>query len=289
MILLTGVTGTIGAQVLRGMPPGVPVRVLARDPARVPSSSAQVEAVAGDYGDPASLAAALRGVRTAFLVTARVGGDHDAAFVAAAREAGVRHVVKLSAAAVEDPGATDAITGWQRESEALLRDSGLAWTFLRPRAFMSNTLSWAGSVRAEGVVRALYGRAPNACVDPRDVAAVAVAALVEPGHEGRTHVLTGPEPVTAVQQTEELSRVLGVGLRFEELTADAARAALYARHPRWLADALLHSAGRQRDGAKARVTDTVARVTGRPARAFATWAGDHRSAFAPAGGTTAGR
>ncbi|MFC4036655.1 NAD(P)H-binding protein [Streptomyces polygonati] len=282
MILLTGVTGTIGAEVLRRMPAGAAVRALVRDPSRVPGTPAPVEVVPGDYADPASLAAALRGVHTAFLVTSRVGGDDDAAFLAAARAADVRRVVKLSAAAVADPAADDAITRWQRRSEELLRDSGLEWTLLRPRAFMSNTLSWAGSIRAEGVVRALYGRAPNACVDPRDVAEVAVAALIGEGHGSRIHTLTGPEPVTAVRQTEELSRVLGIPLRFEELTVDAARTALCARYPRWLAEALLRGAERQRDGAKADVTGTVRAVTGRPARSFPAWAAGHRAAFAPA-------
>jgi uncharacterized protein YbjT (DUF2867 family) len=281
MILLTGATGTIGAETLRQLPGTAAVRALTRDPGRLSGTRAGVEVAVGDYGDPASLAAALRGVRTALLVTSRVDAGDDAAFLAAARTAGVRRVVKLSAASVEDPLADDAVTRWQRESEELLRDSGLGWTLLRPRAFMSNTLSWSGSVRAEGVVRALYGRAPNACVDPRDVAAVAVAALLGADHDGRVHTLTGPEPVTAEQQTQRLSQVIRSPLRFEELTVVAARAALCARYPRWIAEALLHSAERQRDGAKAGVTDTVAAVTGRPARSFADWAADHRAAFAP--------
>jgi uncharacterized protein YbjT (DUF2867 family) len=120
-----------------------------------------------------------------------VDGGDDERFVAA-RSAGIRHVVKLSAAMVEDPGADDAITRWQRSCEEVLRGSGLRWTFLRPRSFMSNTLSWAASVRAQRVVRALYATSRNACVDPRDVAEVASPALTGDGHEDRSHVLTGP-------------------------------------------------------------------------------------------------
>ncbi|MDQ0401524.1 uncharacterized protein YbjT (DUF2867 family) [Streptomyces sp. DSM 40167] len=279
VILVTGATGTVGREVVRRLPRDLAVRVMARVPSRVGERAVGWEVVAGDYADPASLDRALRGVGRAFLVTSRVGGDDDARFLRAARVAGVRHVVKVSAAAVADGGADDVITRWQRRAEELLRDSGMGWTVLRPRSFMSNALSWAGSVASEGVVRALYGTSANACVDPRDVAAVAVCALTGEGHEGRIHTLTGPRPLTAVEQTAELGRVLGRPLRFEELTLDLARARLRERHCAEIVEALVAGAERQRAGAKAGVDDTVGRITGRPARSFRVWAEDHREAF----------
>ncbi|MFJ5725468.1 NAD(P)H-binding protein [Streptomyces sp. NPDC093149] len=281
MILVTGATGTVGREVVRSFPPGVPLRLMARNPAGVAVTRPGAQIVAGDYTDPDSLARVLRGVRRAFLVTNRVAGDDDAVFLRAARAAGVRHVVKLSAASVTDALADDLVTRWQRANEELVRRSGMDWTVLRPRSFMSNCLSWAGPVRSERVVRALYGTSVNACVDPRDIAEVAVRALTEDGHEGAVHTLTGPEAISAVQQTRLLARVLGVPLRFEELGPEQARAALLRRYPPELADALLSSARRQRDGAKAAVGSGVCEVTGRPARAFCEWAGDHAGAFAP--------
>ncbi|WP_405922555.1 NAD(P)H-binding protein [Streptomyces sp. NBC_00035] len=281
MILVTGATGTVGRAVAERLPAGPGLRLMARDPARITGGGAAAERVAGEYGDPRSLARALAGVRTAFLVTARVGGGDDAAFVGAARMAGVRRVVKLSAAAVLDEGADDLITRWQREGEELLRASGMEWTLLRPRAFMSNALSWAASVRSEGTVRALYGGSGNACVDPRDVAEAAVRVLTEEGHASRAYTLTGPEAVTAAAQTEQLGRLLGVGLRFEELSVGQARAVLAGRYPAPVVEALLQSAQRQYAGAKAGVGDGVAALTGRPAGTFTAWARDHLAAFAP--------
>jgi uncharacterized protein YbjT (DUF2867 family) len=225
MILVTGASGTVGREVARSIPADLRVRLLARDPARVAGIAPAAETVRGDYSDPLSLARALEGVQVAFLVTNRVDGDDDARFVEAARLAGTQRVVKLSAAAVLDAGADDAITRWQRATEELLRGSGLGWTLLRPRAFMSNALAWAPSVRTKGVVRALYGTSANACVDPRDVARVAVHALTEDGHMGKAYTLTGPEAITAVEQTAQLSELLEVPLRFEELPLDKARAA----------------------------------------------------------------
>ncbi|OAH10885.1 NAD(P)H-binding protein [Streptomyces jeddahensis] len=279
MILVTGATGTIGREVVRQLPADCAVRVMARDPSRVERTGHRTELVAGDYTDPRSLDRALRGVSRAFVLTNRVGGDDDARFVRAARAAGVRHLVKVSAAAVADVGADDLITRWHRTNEDLLLSSGMQWTVLRPRSFMSNTLSWATSIGSERVVRGLYGTSANACVDPRDVAAAAVCALTEDGHEGRIYTLTGPEPISAVEQTAQLGRLLGSPLRFEELSLDRARALLRERHPAAVAEALLASAERQRAGAKAHVENTVLRLTGRPARSFRTWAEDHLAAF----------
>jgi uncharacterized protein YbjT (DUF2867 family) len=150
---------------------------------------------------------------------------------------------------------------------------------------MSNCLSWAAAVRSERTVRALYGRSGNACVDPRDIAEVAVRVLTEEGHAGQAYTLTGPETLTAVGQTELLGGLLGVPLRFEELAFHDARQALERRYPAPVAEALLQSAERQRAGAKTEVSDTVGRLTGRPAGTFRAWAEDHLPVFAPAGGT----
>jgi uncharacterized protein YbjT (DUF2867 family) len=282
VILLTGATGTVGRLVTRRLAGAVPLRLLTRDPGRAAGQAGpRVEVVGGDFADRPSLDRALTGVRSALLVTADpLTQAHDEHFVAAARAAGVRHVVKLSALAVTDPGARDLITTWQRGNEQLLLGSGLSWTLLRPRAFMTNTLGWARSVREEGVVRAQNGTAANATVDPRDIAEVAARALLNPDtHAGRAHALTGPEAVSAVRQTEILGEVLHRPLRFVELTEDEARRRLLARLPAPVADALVESARRGRAGAKTRVDPTMEQLLGRPAGGYREWARDHVPVF----------
>ncbi|MFK4145288.1 NAD(P)H-binding protein [Streptomyces sp. NPDC004065] len=279
MILVTGATGTVGRLVARRLAGRAPLRLLTREPRRL--AGARAEVVGGDFTDPASLERALTGVRSALLVTADpLTHAHDEQFVERARRAGVRHVVKLSALAVSDPAATDLVTAWQRGNERILRDSGLAWTMLRPRAFMSNTLGWARSVRDEGVVRALGGSALNATVDPRDIAEVAALALLHPEeHAGRAHHLTGPEPVSPAGQTRTLAQLLRRPVRFVELSPDEARERLLAHRPAPVADALLQSAARGRAGAKAHVDPTVERLLGRRPRSYREWAADHLAAF----------
>ncbi|WP_035841457.1 NAD(P)H-binding protein [Kitasatospora azatica] len=280
MILVTGATGTVGREVARQLAARGPVRVLVRDPGRLAVTGPQLETVRGSYADGAALDRALTGVTAAFLVTNHPSEPDDERFVRAARAAGLGHLVKLSAFAVGDPTATDFITRRQRANEQLIRDSGLRWTFLRPRAFMANALAWAGTVRAEGVVRAQHGGAPQAVIDPRDLAEVAVRVLTEPGHQGRSYQLTGPEPISAREQTALLGSALGRPLRFEELTEQQAREQLTRRYPAVLVEALLQSAQQLAAGRKARVDPTTEQLLGRRPTGFRQWAVDHASAFA---------
>jgi uncharacterized protein YbjT (DUF2867 family) len=281
VILVTGATGTVGRLVAERLSGTGRVRLLVRAPHRAPVQGPGSQTVVGDFDDPGSLREALTGVRSALLVTTNpLAPAQDENFVAAARAAGVVHVVKLSAQAVTDPDATDLVTRWQRDNEELLRASGLPWTFLRPRAFMSNTLGWAGSVREEGVVRAPHGSSANATVDPRDIADVAVRALTEPArHAGHAYPLTGPEALTPARQTEILAELLQRTLLFEELTKDQMLRGLMRRYPAPVADALVESAERGRRGSKTRVDPTVAELLGRPAGTYRDWAAAHLDAF----------
>ena len=282
MILLTGATGTVGRLVARRLPVAEPVRLLVRDPERAAAlAGAHVEVVGGDLEDPAGLRRALTGVRSALLVTANpLTHSHDENFLTAARAAGVGHAVKLTTLSVTEPDATDLITEWQRENERLLRTSGLSWTLLRPRAFMSNTLGWARSIRAEGLVRSANGTVATAAIDPRDIADVAVRALMDPEeHAGRAYALTGPAGVTPVEQTEILGELLHRRLKFVELTEHQVLQGLLARHPEPVARALAESAARARNGSKGQVEPAVAELLGRPARSYREWAAEHLSEF----------
>ena len=282
MILLSGATGTVGgltARLLRGTGP---VRLLTRDPRNAADlAGPHTEVVGGDFEDPAGLRRALAGVRSALLVTVNpLTHAHDENFLTAARAAGVGHMVKVTTLSVVEAEATDLITEWHRENERLLRACGLSWTLLRPRAFMSNTLGWARSIREDGVVRAPHGGTATAAVDPLDIAEVAVRALTDvTEHAGRAHALTGPEAVSPLRQTEILSDLLRRDLEFDELTEDQVLRGLLRRYPAPVARALVESATRGRAGTKERVDPTVADLLGRPARSYRDWAAEHLSTF----------
>ncbi len=200
-------------------------------------------------------------------------------FVQAARAAGVRHVVFLSSSSVVEPGAeTDPIARRHQAVEQALERSGCAWTFVRPGAFATNALSWAPTIRAEGVVRLAYPRAESAPIHEADIAAVAVAALTGETLHGAAPVLTGPESLTRERHVTLISTAIGRDVRCVELTPEQARAGMARSMPPPFVDGLLRMWAAT-DGVPAPISDAVTRITGRPGRGFLPWARDHATAF----------
>ncbi|NUW40908.1 NAD(P)H-binding protein [Nonomuraea rhodomycinica] len=274
MILVTGATGNVGAEVVgRLLDAGERVRVISRDPA-AHSFPGGVEVLPGDLTRPETLTKALSGVERAFLfpVLTGVGG-----FLDAARDAGLRHVVLLSSQTV-----TFATPGWVGERHLRLeRDveaSGLPWTFVRPGAFMTNDLAWAPQIRGDGVVRGVHGASALAPVDPRDIAAVAVRALLD-RRTGEAFLLTGPEALTQVERVRIIAETIGRPLRFEEQPPEEFRERML-RHgtPAPVIDELIDGFA-ARIGAPEEVVPTVEEVTGRPAFTYAQWVAHRAAAF----------
>ena len=131
MILVTGSTGNVGGELVRALADrGEPVRALARraDAAALPAS---VEVAVADLATPGSLGPALDGVRRVFLL----GSFATPELLAAARDAGVEHVVVLTSRCVVGGQPDNAITRMWLDAEDAVRASGLAWTILRPSGF----------------------------------------------------------------------------------------------------------------------------------------------------------
>ena len=149
--------------------------------------------------------------------------------------------------------------------EEAIEKSGLGWTFLRPGMFAANARSWwAPQIRGGDLVRWPYLDVPTAPIHERDIAAVAVRALTEEGHNRAEYVMTGPESLTQREQVEMIEQGIGRALRIEEMSPEEARQELLAYLPAaaipMLTDAWAAAAGRP-----AWVRSTVADVTGTPA------------------------
>lgn len=281
MILVTGATGTIGSDVVRQLAArGEKVRALTRDPGRV-SWSAGVEVVRGDFLDEPSVSAALEGVTAALLVgvLGPEDGGRDVRLVALAEAAGVRRIVKLSAIGTGDP-AFGVFGTWHLPGERALRATETRWTVLRPTAFASNSLGWAPAVRAGEPVANMTGGGRQGVVDPRDVSAVAVAALTDDRHAGRTYTLTGPVALSVPDQVAVLAEVLGRPVGVADSTPEETRERLAAAGmgAEALEPVLLSIEFARRDG-NALVTRDVEEALGRGARSYREWAEDHREAF----------
>jgi uncharacterized protein YbjT (DUF2867 family) len=253
---------------------------MSRNP-RAATIPADVEVQQGDLLVPDTLDASLAGIDVVFLVwTAPLAAAPPAIERIAAY---ARHIVLLTS-----PHRTphpffqqpNGMRGIHAGVEQLIEASGLHWTFLRPGPFAINCRNWwAPQIRNGDAVRWFYGDAATAVVHERDIAAVAVRALLDEGHDGREHVLTGPESLTQREQVEIIGDAIGRPLRFEELSREAARELMLAmKYPPSIADMLL-DAYAAAVGPPALVTSTVLDITGIPARSFGEWAIDHARQF----------
>ena len=279
MILVTGASGNVGGEIVQQLLAlKQPVRVFVRDERKIAHLGQQVECAVGDLEKVETLEAALQGVDHLFLNTGGFGTQQDQNAVNAAQRAGVQHVVKLSTFGAGEP--THAIDQWHYAKEQVLQTSGLAWTMLRPGQFMSNCLQWAGSIKAQSSVYFPGGEGKVAPIDPRDIAAVAVIALTQPGHAGKAYQLTGPELLTVAEQVQILARLLGKPLHYVDVPPAVADEQMRkAGMPPMLVDALSELTAMLRAGHGAYHTDTVAQVTGRPAHTFEEWGRDNIAAF----------
>jgi uncharacterized protein YbjT (DUF2867 family) len=281
-VLVTGATGQIGREVVAQLrETGVGIRAMTRNPhsANLP---ADVEIVGGDLSAPDSLDACLNGVDRVFLVWI---APLAAAVPAIERIAAhARQIVLLTSPHrtphpfFQQPNGMRAI---HAGIEQLIEASGLGWTFLRPGPFAINCRNWWGpQLRNSDVVRWFYADAATAPVHERDIAAVAVRALCDEGHDGREHVLTGPASLTQREQVGIIGDAIGRPLQFEEISRESAREQMLAmRFPAAVADMLL-DAYAAAVGHPALVTSSVFDVTGIPARSFRDWALDHAADFA---------
>jgi uncharacterized protein YbjT (DUF2867 family) len=279
--LITGATGNIGSRVAQrlvdaGARPSVFVRSAKRARALFGDD---VDIHTGDLDKPgASLAAALAEVDGVFLVTD--GPDlatRDRAVSFAARDAGVRHVVKLSTLDVR----TGIGTGpWHARGEDAVRESGVAFTFIQAAGFMSNALGWAEPIRRQGVLRSSTGGGKIAFIHPDDIAAVAMAAMMTRDHDGEALVITGREALSYGEMAAAIGRAIGKPVGFEEISDQQA----YARTVEWAGngpyvDALVNIWRAVRECRLDTVTGEVKRVTGRDPIPFDLWVAENAASF----------
>jgi uncharacterized protein YbjT (DUF2867 family) len=279
-ILVTGATGKIGREVVRQLKvKGGTVRALVHSADKgkdLEQSGVQVHY--GDLGRSESIAEALAGAAALFLLSPVHASlaEREREIIKAAGRAGVRHVVLLSGrgAVLDSPS---ALVRMHAQSELALRDSGLAHTILRPDYFMQNMLGHAASIRARGGFQSTFIEAQQCMIDCRDIAAVAVAALTEEGHEGKSYDLTGPHALSMLQAAERLATGLGKPVSCTEISPEQLRAGMLAMGvPEWLVKDMTAASNL---GERLPPTSLVADITHRPPISFDQFVRDYAYAF----------
>ncbi|MEO6572235.1 MAG: SDR family oxidoreductase, partial [Polyangiaceae bacterium] len=268
MILVTGANGNIGSEVVKQLSiRGQAVRALVRDLEKAKGlAGPHVEIVEGDLDDVVALHRAMRGVDKLFLLTAasprQVELQSNA--IKAAQRAGVKLIVKQSEVHA-DPESPISLAKSHGLTELELKASGIPFTILRAGFFMQNLLMSAGSIAKQGAIFNCTGEGKIAAIDTRDVADVAVVVLTEPGHEGKTFVLTGPEALTFEEMASRLAEGTGKTVKYVDIPQEQMRAEMTtAGHPPWLVNDVLQFFAGLKVGSGERVTDVVATMTKRP-------------------------
>jgi uncharacterized protein YbjT (DUF2867 family) len=279
LILVTGATGTVGSEVVKQLvEAGQRVRALVRNPAKAKTFNGSVEAVTGDLERPGTLGPVFKGVDAAFVVsTGPLIPVLEGNAFEAAKQAGVKHIVKLSGRHIgADFMARTPLVAWHAESEQHLQSLGLAWTILRPGSFSSNFLMWLD--QATHAVALPVGSGKDSFIDPRDIAAVAVKVLTMPGQDGRIYELTGTEALDFTRLTEKLSAAIGLSVRFADVPEQTAREGMNAMGiPAPYVDSMLAYFAGVKGGKIYAPTSTVNDLLGRPPRSFDDWAIDNRA------------
>jgi len=225
-ILVTGAAGKTGRAVIRALAGrGQAVRALVRRPDQEPTialAGAQ-ESIAGDMQEPATLAAAARGVRLVYHICPNVS-PHELsigqAAIAAAQAAGVEHFVYHS---VLHPQTEAMPHHWLKlRVEEQLLAAGIPCTILQPAAYMQNVLAQWEQITVRGIYPVPYPIETRlGMVDLADVAEAAAVVLTEPGHAGAIYELAGPEALSQVEVAAILAGQLGRPVRAETIPCDA--------------------------------------------------------------------
>lgn len=279
--LVFGATGNIGSRVVQrlivsGARPSVFVRNAKKAKALFGD---RVDILTGDLETRHhALTSALAGIDDIFLVTDGPGLDRqDRAVALAARRAGVSHIVKLSTLDVLSGVGTGP---WHARGEDAVRESGVAFTFIRAAGFMSNALGWSDSIRREGVLRSSTGKGKIAFIHPDDIAAVATAALTTNCRHGQALVITGGQALSYGEMAATIGRAIGRSIGFEEISDRQA----YLHAAQWAGkgpytDAIVDIWRAVREGRLDMVTDGVKRTTGREPISFDQWAVENAVSF----------
>lgn len=262
-LAITGSTGHVGGMVATHMRDLDPL-LLVRDADRAPSGYRTAETT---YGDPVHSRAALVGVDVLFMVSASEAPDRreqHRTFIRAAADAGVKHIVYTSFFGA-DPGATFTLGRDHADTEEAIRESGMAYTFLRDN-FYADLLPFFAD--ENGVIRGPAGDGRVAAVARADVADAAAAVLRQPAHHvAAAYELTGPEALTLDEVASRAGTVIGKPLRYvRETLAEAYGSRRQYSDEQWQLDAWVSTYIAIAEGEVARVTDDVRRVTGHPAR-----------------------
>ena len=286
MILVTGATGNVASILIPTLlQSGQQVRGLVHDEAKAPGQRhLGAKVVVADLEKPETLDAAVADVDKIYLLidNGPNGAQHGINLIdAVKRSGGQPHVVRHGMFG----DSRSRINTQHEQLAAVLAESGLPVTTLRPTFFMQNILAGAQTVASAGQLYWAMDDAKLAMIDIRDIAECAAAVLTSDGHIGKTYVLTGPRAISFHDVANALSGALDKPVTYINVPNEAmVQSMTEMGFPEWTAQGLAELMDGFKDGFAKEATDNVERLTGHPARTVETFAHDFAGFFGGAQG-----
>src|SRR3954471_2050726 len=283
-LLITGATGNTAALVTAQLrAKGADVRALVRDVAKAEALKEKgVELAQGDFERPETLARALEGVTSVFLVTPPhqdASGMVDRFLAVATKSPTKPRIVRLSAIKGSDQGPTDN-TRTHGRADRTIQDSGLPYVILRPNYFIQNVFGSAETIMKSGMMFQGTGDGRLGFIDVRDIADVATAVLLDHAWDRGIYELTGPASISFHDVAKELSAALGREVKYVPVTPEQVReTVLKMGWGEWSAGVLADYSAAYAKGWGDFTTTFVEKISGHPARSVAQFA---REVLAPA-------
>lgn len=275
-IAVTGATGQLGRLVIAALLRVAPTAHLigiVRNPAAAKDLAARgVELRAGDYEDPAALKAALAGVDKLLLISSSAVGQRARQHrnvIEAAKAAGVKLLAYTSILHADSSPLGLAVE--HRETEALIRASGLPFAFLRNGWYTENYTGSIAAVLQHGAVLGSAGTGRIAAAARADFAAAAAAVLASRENQaGKIYELAGDTGFTLGEYAAEIAKQSRKPIVYKDLPEADYKAVLQSVGlPEVFAALLVDSDAKAAKGALFDESRQLSRLIGRPTTTMA--------------------
>jgi uncharacterized protein YbjT (DUF2867 family) len=288
-ILVTGATGTVGSEVVKQLSAkGNIIMAAARSGTdNTFKDLKSVQVVQLDYNNPDTLAASFKGVDKLFLLTPVQSNmvDLTSNLVREAKKAGVKHIVKLSVMGADAEPALPWTPGRShRQTEKIIEESEIPFTFLRPNSFMQNFVTFfAQTIKNQNAFYLAAGDGKVSFVDVRDIGAVAVDSLVDgvgSQHERKAYNITGGEALSFEQAAEILSEKVGKKINYVNISNEDVRKGMQdTGADEWAINSMIEWFGIIKAGYASAISPTVEQITGNKPISFSQFADDYADVF----------
>ncbi len=280
-ILIAGATGNTGSEIVNQLlEKGIKFKAISRNRNKFRTITG-VNWVEGDFADEYSLVSALKNVERIY-VAMPAHPDNEVwinKVISASKKAGVLHIVKLSGIGVS-PDAGSEIIRVHAKTDDMIIHSGLVYTLLRSNSFYQNIFASIPAIKNQCSIYSPLSDSRLSLIDIRDVAAVAVKALTENGHDNKIYNLTGPEALSYFDIAKKIGSVTGKDITCCPISKDQAESAmLKAGVSEWRADKLSEILAWFAEGGYETITSDVESALGRLPYSFDEFLNEQKERF----------